>query len=247
MRSETATDVKARCRRRRRLLSAHVCVLAVALIGLGNPVQAQYQPEPTRTLGRVLRVDSSNESSSIPLTTTADESGSTRPTIPSLAEHRKSSGDGDASAISSGTIAGPAVTVTSSLAVVLGLFALMIWCTRKFGKKTLGQTSLPGEVLQSLGTATLDARTKINLLRCGARVIVVAQTSTGIYPISEFTSPEEVRQLIASCQSNSKHSFAQTLRAFEQEPAPKGFVGPSASPTNAAEKGRERGRLFTTA
>tara|TARA_R110002049_G_scaffold2750_8_gene22198 strand:+ start:128948 stop:129754 length:807 start_codon:yes stop_codon:yes gene_type:complete len=168
--------------------------------------------------------------------------------IPSLADRRQTADD-DSRAIESpkSKLAGPAVTVTSSLAVVLGLFALMIWLTRRFGSRTLGQTSLPNEVLQSLGTATLDARTKVNLLRCGGRVIVVAQTPTGVYPISEFTSPEEVRQLIASCQSTSKQSFAQTLQAFEKEAAPRGFVGHETPPPQDGADRRKRGRLFATA
>ena len=234
-----------------RLVPAYTSILAIVFVGVASPIRAQYEPETTRTHSRVLQVAPANEPSVFPRGSAPNDANtsasSSREELPSLAQHRKSLGDGDAPAIPENSIAGPAVTVTSSLAVVLGLFALMIWCTRKFGKKTLGHGSLPNEVLQSLGTATLDARTKINLLRCGGRVIVVAQSATGIYPISEFTSPEEVRQLIASCQSTSKQTFAQTLRSFEQEPASRGFVGQAAPPADAPAGGRKRGRLFTTA
>jgi hypothetical protein len=78
-------------------------------------------------------------------------------------------------------------------------------------------------------------------------VIVVAQTTHGVFPISEFTSPEEVRQLIAACQPSSRHSFSQTLQAFEQEPTPRGFVNNEGQTADVAVDRRKRGRLFATA
>ena len=45
-------------------------------------------------------------------------------------------------------IAVPAITVTSSLAVVLGLFAGLVWLTRKFGSRAMNQGAVPKEVLQ---------------------------------------------------------------------------------------------------
>ena len=211
---------------------------------------AQVRTEPVENRSRIHLVSQTDEP--IFLDQHAANGGGlattpAKPPLPSLSQHRKSTDDADVAPTAKNQLAGPAVTVTSSLAVVLGLFALMIWLTRRFSGRSLGQTALPGEVLQSLGTTTLDARTKINLLRCGGRVIVVAQTATGVFPISEFTSPEEVRQLIAACQPGSRQSFAQTLQAFEQEPTPRGFAGSDGSPTDVAVDRRKRGRLFATA
>ncbi len=138
---------------------------------------------------------------------------------------------------------GPLVTVTSSLAVVLGLFAALVWATRKFGSKGVGGGgAIPREVMQSLGSTSLDGRTTVTMLRCGNRILVLAKTATGIHPLSEITDPEEVRALTASCLGKSGETFATTLKSIEQEPVNGGFTG-----TEAKSEQRSRGRLFATA
>lgn len=139
-------------------------------------------------------------------------------------------------------IAGPAVTVTSSLAVVLGLFAAMIWLTRRFGSRSMNQGALPKEAFESLGTTSLDARTRVTMLRCGCRVVVVAQTAAGIQPLAEITDPDEVRQLTATCNGNADQSFLDAMRSIEKEPTQPGFVDQTPS-----QPPRKRSRLFASA
>lgn len=118
----------------------------------------------------------------------------------------------------------PAITVASSLAVVLGLFAGLVWLTRRFGSKTGGGGTLPQAALEQLGSRAIDARTRIVMLRCGERILVVAQTAGGMHPLSEITEPAEVNRLSAACQSDSRQAFAQTIESLEKEPAAPGFV-----------------------
>lgn len=153
-----------------------------------------------------------------------------------------SDGTGVEKEADSGVMTGPAVTVTSSLALVLGLFAGLIWLTRKFGTRSLSSGSIPTEVMQSLGSTALDARTRVTMLRCGNRIFVVSQSPTGVQPIGEITNPDEVRELTASCLGDSKQAFASTLASIEKEPPAKGFAGTGPEPTP-----RSRGRLFATA
>ena len=120
---------------------------------------------------------------------------------------------------------GPALTMASSLAVVLGLFAGLVWLTRRFGSKAGGGGELPRDVVQSLGSTSVGPRTRVTLLKCGAKVIVVAQTATEIKPLSEITDPEQVRQLVALCQGDSRAAFSQTIKSIEREPLAAGFVG----------------------
>jgi len=244
-----------------RRLQSYIMWLVCPAVVSSSPLHAQVTAETYEHRSRIHQVSSldtpavehrSQESS----TPTPSLNAAPRPaaiadrdenSLPSFAQYRASPDQSDAPFKERNQLAGPAVTVTSSLAVVLGLFALMVWLSRRFGNRSLGQTALPSEVLQSLGTAALDARTKINLVKCGGRVLVVAQTATGVFPLSEITSPEEVRHLIAQCQPMSKQSFAQTLQAFEREPAPKGFVGREVPTTEVNPPRPTRGRLFTTA
>jgi flagellar biogenesis protein FliO len=140
----------------------------------------------------------------------------------------------------------PAVTVTSSLAVVLGLFAAMVWLTRKYGSRSIAPGAIPREVLESLGTTAIDARTRITMLRCGGKILVLAQTPTEVRAISEITDPEEVRHLTATCLGNSKREFAVALKSLETEAVSPGFTADPPFDSDS-ETPRQRGRLFATA
>lgn len=142
-----------------------------------------------------------------------------------------------------GRLTGPAITVTSSLAVVLGLFAALIWLTRKFGGRSGAQGTIPKDAIQNLGSTSIDPRTQVTLLRCGQRIMVMARTNTGIYPLSEITNPEEVSQLTAACLGDSKQAFASALQSIETEPSGPGYLGDQPSDRDA----RAHGRLFATA
>lgn len=138
---------------------------------------------------------------------------------------------------------GSLFTVGSSLVVVLGLFGGLVWVTRRFGTRSMTSGVIPTEIMQSLGSSPIDSRTRITLVRCGNRILVLAQTATGIQPISEITDAEEVRQLTALCLGDSKKEFATTLRSIEQEKTPSGYVGGEPQPSSP----RSHGRLFATA
>ena len=146
------------------------------------------------------------------------------------------------------SFASPTITVTSSLAIVLGLFAALVWITRKFGNRSMNR-GIPDGVLQSLGSMALDPRTRLTMLRCGNRILVVAQTNSGIHPLSEITDADEVRQMTAACLGESHRNFASALKSLEQEPAPAGFTGEKTTSRNAPPSAEPRSpsRLFVTA
>ena len=147
-------------------------------------------------------------------------------------------------------LAGPsAITVASSLAVVLGLFAAFVWLTRKFGSRSINGAGVPKEWVQPLGSTPIDSRTRITLVRCGNRILVMAQTAAGVQALTEITDAEEVRELTAACLGDAKPTFASALHSLENEKAGAGFVG--TPPQRAAVDDRStpcaRGRLFTSA
>lgn len=144
------------------------------------------------------------------------------------------------------SFSGPTVTVTSSLAIVLGLFAAMIWATRRFNGRGSIRGILPKEIMQPLGSTTLDPRTRVSMLRCGDRIIVIAQSASGIHPLSEITDPIEVQRLTAACLGDSKQTFASTLNDIEREPINRGFVGQADQPTKTNRQ-KKSSRLFATA
>lgn len=137
----------------------------------------------------------------------------------------------------------PLITVSSSLAVVLGLFAALIWVTRKFGTRGGGNKNIPKEVFQTLGSTSIDPRTQVSLLRCGQRILIVARTSSGVHPLGEITDKDEVNHLVATCTGDSKQEFHRALTALESEPAESGYIGSQPERTTA----RSHGRLFASA
>lgn len=139
---------------------------------------------------------------------------------------------------------GPLVTVCSSLAIVLALFSGLVWVGRKFGGGAAASKPLPASALAPMGHVMLDPRTKLLLVKCGRRILVLSQTSSGITPLSEITHPDEVREMIANCSAEAREVFQRTLREIEREPA-RGFTGPPEEPIAAPR--REPSRLFATA
>ena len=137
----------------------------------------------------------------------------------------------------------PLITVSSSLAVVLGLFAALIWATRKFGARGGSNKNIPKEIFQTLGSTSIDPRTQVSLLRCGQRILILARTNNGVHPLGEITDKDEVSHLIATCTGDSKQEFHNALASLESEPAGSGYIGRQPEPAVA----RSRGRLFASA
>jgi len=140
-------------------------------------------------------------------------------------------------------VSGSMVTVCSALAIVLGLFAGLVWVNRKLGAGSGNHGAIPSEVIQPLGSTALDSRNRITMLRCGNRILVLAQNAQGVQPIAEITSPAEVQQLTAACLGDSKQAFAATLQSIEQEQTEAGFLESQAKPPTP----RARGQLFASA
>ena len=115
--------------------------------------------------------------------------------------------------------------------------------TRKFGSRAGSHGTIPKEVMQAIGSAPIDARTRVTMIRCGNRILVVAQAASGIQPLTEITGPEEVRALTAACLGDSKQKFVTALKSIEQENTADGFLAEHPEPSAA----RSRGRLFASA
>lgn len=135
------------------------------------------------------------------------------------------------------------MTVSSSLAIVLGLFAALIWGIRQFGTRAGGNNIIPKEIFQTLGSTSIDPRTQVSLIRCGQRILIIARTSHGVQSLGEITDKDEVRHLTATCTGESKQEFHRALVSFESEPTESGYISSPREPSTA----RSRGRLFASA
>lgn len=167
---------------------------------------------------------------------------SAAPAFPSLMSHSGPDDESSTKRKPNAASSSPLITVSSSLAVVLGLFAALIWGTRKFGARGGGNNLIPKEVFQTLGSTSIDPRTQVSLLRCGQRILIIARTNHGVQPLGEITDKDEVSHLIATCTGDSKQEFHRTLASLESEPTESGYIGKQPEPPSA----RSRGRLFAS-
>ena len=122
------------------------------------------------------------------------------------------------------------ITVGGSLCVVLAVFFGLAVLTRRGTPKNLGK--LPGEVIEVLGKTPLVKGQDLQLVRIGAKLLLICITPTGCETLTEITNDEEVARLSSICRKNSPTSvtaaFNQMLTTMGREPA-SGFTGAARS------------------
>lgn len=146
--------------------------------------------------------------------------------------------------VSKGSPVGPAVpivTVVSSLAVVIGLFAALVWVSRKSTRSSTAGCVLPDAALKVLGQKPLGGGSSIMLVRCGRGVMVVGVSPAGMHPIAHLTDQDEVTHLEAICGTGGAATFGETLQSMRLEPATREKVHAAGSRQAA------RSRLFAEA
>jgi flagellar biogenesis protein FliO len=118
-------------------------------------------------------------------------------------------------------------TVATSLAIVLGLFFVVVYVSRRAGAG--GPLSLPKEAFDVLGRAALAGRQQAQVVRFGDKLILLAVSATGVESLAEITSPEEVERVAGLCEQRQPgsvtQSFQQVLHQFSREKTASGFIG----------------------
>jgi flagellar biogenesis protein FliO len=102
-----------------------------------------------------------------------------------------------------------AMTVGGSLAVVLGVFFLVVWLMRRTSSGGVG--TLPAEVLEMMGRAPLAGHQQVQLIRFGGKILLVAIGSSGAgssaQTLTEITDPKEIERLVGLCrQPGRRHA-----------------------------------------
>ncbi len=119
-------------------------------------------------------------------------------------------------------------TVVSGLAIVIGLFLVFVWLTKRTTPKSM--LSLPGEVVEVLGRAPLNSKQQMQLVRLGNRLLLLAMSTDSAETLAEISDPDEVERLTAICKQNAPGSvtdtFRQVLAELGNTPARGGFIDP---------------------
>ena len=102
------------------------------------------------------------------------------------------------------------MVVVSSLAIVLGLFFLVVWLSRRaFPRAT---APLSSEVLEIIGRSPLAARHQLQLIRLGHRLLLVSVTPDRAETLAELTDPDEVNHLVGLCRQQQAGSITDSFR-----------------------------------
>ena len=113
----------------------------------------------------------------------------------------------------------PILTVLSSLAIVLGVFFILVWLMKRATPRQAGV--LPQEVFEKLGSVPLSPKMHMHLFRLGGKLVLVSVTPDGMEPVAEVTDPDEVVHLIGLCKQNDPKSstaaFRQVLKQYTGE------------------------------
>ncbi len=131
-------------------------------------------------------------------------------------------------------------TIVGSLAIVLGVFFLLVWFFKRGQPKSTQR--LPNSVLEVLGRAPLNGKQQLQLLRLGNKLLLVSVTPQGAETLTEITEALEVDRLSALCQQSQPNSistsFRQVMEQFGREPA-SGFLGSQRRQTASARRSPE--------
>lgn len=103
-------------------------------------------------------------------------------------------------------------TVLGSLGIVLGLFVLLVWFSRRFAPA--GTAALPKEAVELLGRTSLGGNQQMQLVRVGAKLLLVALSPQGARTLTEITSAAEVERLSELCRRQKPGSSTQSFRTL---------------------------------
>lgn len=111
-------------------------------------------------------------------------------------------------------------TTIAALGAILLLFLGLVQIWRRFAP-TASQ-SLPTEAWEILGSASLDHKFQLQIVRVGSRLIVLGKSDQGLQTLSEITESDEVSHLLSLCRASqadsSQPSFSDLIHKFRSHP-----------------------------
>jgi flagellar biogenesis protein FliO len=114
-----------------------------------------------------------------------------------------------------GAVGGTLTTVAGSLGLVLVVFLVFAWATRKSVPQRL--SPLPSEAVESLGRVPLAGRQQMHLVRVGSKLLLLSVTTTEARTLTEITDAAEVERLAGLCQQNKPGSITSSFHQVLSE------------------------------
>ncbi len=106
-------------------------------------------------------------------------------------------------------------TVVGSLGIVLGLFVVLVWFSRRFAPA--GTAALPKEAVELLGRTSLGGGQQMQLVRVGTKLLLVALSPQGARTLTEISSATEVERLSDICRRQKPESATASFRSLVEQ------------------------------
>ncbi len=145
--------------------------------------------------------------------------------------------------------------IVGGLAVVIGGYLGLVWLLRMINPG--GSGAIPREVLEVVGSAPLNSKQNLQLIRLGSKLLLMMHGPEGTQPIGEVNDPVEVEQLLAMCGGRARQASPAVRAAIESsdwrqnspQPAPavpegQGDAGNLNQLLRALEKYQGKNHLF---
>jgi flagellar biogenesis protein FliO len=172
-----------------------------------EPTRDSVAESPASVVGEPRRAGGSP----LPADVTSSASATDTESFPARGEQQRLGNPSNGSSRSRGAV----VTAVGSLGLVLAVFFIFVWATRKAAPQSM--TQLPSEVVESLGRTPLAGRQNLHLVRVGTKLILLSVTSTETRTLTEITDAAEVDRLAGLCQRNRPGSITATFRQVLSE------------------------------
>lgn len=101
-------------------------------------------------------------------------------------------------------------TPVASLALVLAMIVLGARIYRFYAAPA--RQDLPSEALQVLGSAQLEPKLTLHVVRWGPRLLLIGSGPQGLQSLAELSDADEVERVAAACRAKRPRSATTTLR-----------------------------------
>jgi flagellar biogenesis protein FliO len=154
--------------------------------------------------------------------------------------------------------------IVGGLAVVIGGYLGLVWLLQMINPA--GSGAIPREALEVVGSAPLNSKQNLQLIRLGSKLMLMIHGPDGVQPVGEVSDPAEVEDLLAICGGRGQRvlpavgaAIENRLRPKQQNPLPERQIAQqqsasvSLSPTDsnslnqllrALEKYQQRGHVY---
>lgn len=167
---------------------------------------AANQPATTRQTS----ISVAPNQSSKPLSTARADNGKNKLRLPLKLGSRNPSSPSQADQTLARTASRTILTVSSSLAIVLGLFFACVCLARRGTRGAMAQ--LPEGVVEVLGKSSLAGRQQLYLVRLGNKLLLLCVSAGGTETLAEISDAMEIDRIVGLCRQKQPGSVSSTFR-----------------------------------